>query len=84
MRKLIPGDIPMMEQYSIRHKFISLLENWQYVTTGERLDIGPRFNLHQLFVESGIRCTIVGGHSLAGFIVEDEVQYTCFILKYAP
>lgn len=79
--KLIPNDITVSEQFALRSKIDSAINNWLH-------DESTPFNSHsnksvaELERVSGIRCTYLENLVLGGYELVDEEKYSWFLLKW--
>jgi hypothetical protein len=78
MRKLIPNNITVSEQFVILTNFMTIVSKW---------DKGQfPCNVDKLLEDSGVKCTHLGPrrrHRLGGFEVVDEKKYLFFVLKWS-
>ena len=77
MRKLIPNNITVSEQFVILTNFMTMVSKW---------DRGQfPCSVAKLLEDSGVKCTHLGPHRhrLGGFEVIDEKKYLFFVLKWS-
>lgn len=84
MRKLIPSNLKMSEQFTLRRSFISMVSKWSGLDYNliEQSQEGDKINVNDLLKASGVRC-YYNGVNLAGFDVVDEKQYFLFKLAWS-
>lgn len=83
MRKLIPSDIDIYEQFRHRNRIVGMINKWATsAPTSKSALLGDKIHLEQLRNDSGIRCWYVG-RNLAGFELEDEKMYSLFLIKWS-
>lgn len=77
MKRLIPRDINIYEQFRRRNEFVAMVTRW--------CRANPNFykiSTIELLKVSGVRCWYMG-ENLAGFELLDEEAYLMFKLKYS-
>jgi hypothetical protein len=78
MRKLIPNNITVSEQFRIRAQFVSMVGKWRH----SHLPVNIEF-LQNLEEASGVRCHYASMGQLAGFKLVDEKAYAWFVLRWS-
>jgi len=83
VRKLIPNNITVTEQFRIRTQFVGMVGKWKQsiLTTTSKKYL--ELELQWLERDSGVRCHYTNNGELVGFKLVDEKMYAWFVLRWA-